>query len=93
MSYIHWFKSLFYVFNKLKILVVFEYKYYVNHLLRTNLSDVKLLGVYRDQRVVHPHLPESAGHLLGETGHPTQAKQLHCPPEAVGVRGLARGKA
>ena len=59
-------------------------------MLRANYSDVKLLGVHSDHGVVHPQVPESPGHLLGEAGHPAQAEQTHRPPEAVGVRGLVR---
>ena len=52
------------------------------------ISQLKLLAVHGDEGVVHPHLPESARHLLGEAGHPAQPEQLHRPPEAVRVGGL-----
>ena len=41
-----------------------------------------------NNRILHAHVLESAGDLLGEAGHTPQTKQLDRPLEAVGVGGL-----
>merc|ERR1711884_400995 len=41
-----------------------------------------------NNRILHAHVLESAGDLLGEAGHAPQTKQLDRPLEAVGVGGL-----